>query len=187
MKKKAQSTKENQSRNPQKPAVADETGSDIVQLILEDHKPLKELIKVLKSDADRSEKAAPMEEFAAKLTSHAKSEEKSLYVQMKELKKLRQEGLEGDTEHAIADQLVQEINATADDDEWLAKVKVLAELVEHHIEEEESEMLPDVEKQFSAEIRNAVGAEYTMLKTEMDVLFRPRPVPSSRITERRLN
>ncbi len=140
--------------------------NDVVELILRDHKPLKKLIKILKNAEGTFAKKRPaFAEFAELLMAHAKPEEQSLYVHMKEGTELRSEGFEGDTEHAIADQLVEEIKElTNDRDEWMAKVKVLAELVEHHIEEEEEDMLPDVRKEFGAEERAQIGKEYLRLR-----------------------
>ncbi len=198
MKKKAESVKENQSRSPKKPAEPmgkesrrdknlNAEAEDVIDLILSDHEPLKELIQTLKDgEIERSEKEGSFEEFVPLLVAHAKAEEQSLYVQMKEVKKLRMESFEGDTEHGIAEQLVHEINATPDDDEWNAKVKVLAELVEHHIEEEEENMLKEVEEQMDLSTRQAVGEVYTQIKTELGLLNRPRPSSKQRI-EHRLN
>lgn len=180
MKKKPESTKKMQPRMPEKPLRKNDeatlkSSGDIVKLILRDHEPLKKLIEVLKDgEKEREQKEETLEKFVAQLVPHAKAEERSLYVQMKDDKELRTEGYEGDTEHAIAEQLVHEINATPDDDEWNAKVKVLAELVEHHIEDEENEILPEVEKKFSAEDRRGLGARYTELKDDIELLQRPR-------------
>lgn len=177
MRKKTQTTKESQPRSPNNSFDglrndANDEGYDIIELILQDHLPLKDLIETLKdSDLDRKDKAEALEEFAYLLTCHAKSEEQVLYVAMKNFDELKVESFEGDTEHAIADQLVQEINATADDNEWLAKVKVLAESVEHHIQEEEEEMLAKVEQIIPTELRTSLGAEYARLMDEFLKLF----------------
>lgn len=177
MKKMPQTTKDTQSRTPKTSENADlenstrASGDDIVALILKDHEPLKALIETLKSsELEKSDKETALEEFIFLLTTHAKAEEKSLYVQMKEYEELRVESFEGDTEHAIADQLVQEINASPDDDEWNAKVKVLAELVEHHIEEEENSLLPDVSETMDASVRTGVGQMYIQLKADIEEL-----------------
>ncbi len=45
----------------------------------------------------------------------------------------------------------------------MAKVKVVAELVEHHIEEEEGEMFKEIRKEFDKEIRMQIGEDYTRL------------------------
>jgi hemerythrin-like domain-containing protein len=150
---------------------------DIIQLILRDHKPLKELIEVLKdSEVSVSVKRPAFKKFAPLLLGHAQPEEKSLYVYMKEEdKNLRVEGYEGDTEHAIASQLVDEIEATTNTDEWMAKVKVLAELVDHHIMEEENDMLPDIRMAFDEPTRLQIGDEYTRLREDFESIP-PQPV-----------
>jgi hemerythrin-like domain-containing protein len=140
---------------------------DIIQLILQDHKPLKQLISVLKdSDVEFAQKEPAFKKFAPLLVCHAKPEEESLYMFMKGQDDLRSEGLEGDTEHMLADQLVEEIKRTEDEDTWMAKAKVLAELVEHHIEEEESDLLPDFKKQSEAKERIEIGQMYKQLRSQ---------------------
>lgn len=140
---------------------------DILQAILDDHKPLKRLIKIMKDDEkELSDRQIAFEEFAPLLTIHAKSEEQVLYVAMKSALDLREEGLEGDVEHGLADQLVEEIKRTTDEDLWSARVKVLAELVEHHIEEEEDEMFPEIREATDAEQRKILGAEYLNLRAK---------------------
>lgn len=142
--------------------------SDIVELILQDHRPLKELIKILKHPkGDASERFAAFAKFAPLLLSHAKPEEESLYVFLKADDELIIKGMEGDTEHALASQLVEEIYDTSDENLWSAKVKVLAELVEHHIKEEEGSMLPDFKKNSTQEERASLGEEYLKLKNQM--------------------
>lgn len=142
--------------------------NEITALILEDHKPLKKLIKILKDDEESlAKRKKAFSQFAPLLTIHAKSEERALYTRMKEEDELRVEGLEGDTEHHIADSLVKEIKGIEDKDEFTAKAKVLAELVEHHIEEEEKEMLKEIRKEMELSERQEIGAEYLQLKQQI--------------------
>lgn len=155
----AQQTKDMNSKN---------AGSDIIDLILEDHKPLKKLLKVLKGEAKFEDKFIAFQEFAPLLTMHAKPEEKTLYVAMKKQEDMRQDGYEGDVEHGLADQMVEEIKRTENDDDlWTARVKVLAELVEHHIKEEEEDMLPEYRKESDKEERIQLGANYLTLRQEL--------------------
>jgi hemerythrin superfamily protein len=145
------------------------SSQDIVKLILEDHKPLKRLIKILKnSEKGLAERRRAYDEFAPMLLAHAKPEARVLYTFMKERSKLRTEGFEGDIEHKLAEQLVDEIRLTKDEDMWSAKVKVLAELVEHHVKEEEEELLPDFKKCAEAEERSEMGTRYAELKEQFD-------------------
>lgn len=140
--------------------------ADIVEFILEDHKPLKELIKIMKDSEKKSleERFQAFEEFAPTLIAHAKPEEETLYNFMKQEKELREHGFEGEAEHEIADQLVEEIKRVTDPDKRSAKIKVLAELVEHHIEEEETELLPDFKKESEKQDRAELGNRFMELK-----------------------
>lgn len=146
-----------------------ENSKDIIDLILKDHIPIKKLIKIMKDDeSEKSELEKAFEEFAPILINHAKPEELTLYVRMKDEEDMRTTGFEGDIEHRLADQLIEEIERTEDEDEWRAKVKVLAELVEHHVEEEEDEMLPEFRKHTDQEERNELGTKYLELREEME-------------------
>lgn len=141
---------------------------DIIKLILADHTPLKRLIKVLKSeDKALGERQRAFQEFSKLLICHAQPEEQSLYVAMKDIEKLRAEGYEGDVEHGLADQMVEEAKREQDTDRWSAKVKVLAELVEHHIKEEEQDMLPDYKRLSQSDERVALGEKYRRLRERL--------------------
>lgn len=140
-------------------------GSDILTLILEDHKPLKKLIKIMKdSDESIQSRKKAFEEFAPLLLSHAQPEEQVLYTRMKEDEAMREQGFEGDVEHGLADQMLTEAKSTNDEDLWSARVKVLAELVEHHIEEEEEELLPNFRKNSEREERIKMGEVFLAAK-----------------------
>lgn len=139
--------------------------TDIVEAILEDHKPLKELIKVMKdSESEIAVRKAAFQEFAPLLIAHAKPEEETLYVFMKANEEFREGGFEGDVEHQLADQLLEECKRTTDDELLGARIKVLAELVEHHIEEEEEELLPDFKKNSDEAERLKLGNRFFGLK-----------------------
>lgn len=141
--------------------------NDILEIIKQDHKPLKALLNILKdSETEFTDKKPAFEEFAPLLLSHAEPEQESLYAHMKDEDELRTESFEGETEHAIASQLIEEINQTSEEDEWMAKVKVLAEMVEHHILEEEQELFKDIKKELDSETRIALGKEYIRLRDD---------------------
>lgn len=147
---------------------------DIIEIIIRDHKPLKKLIHVLKDgNKERLVKEDQFEEFVKVLMAHTEAEEKSLYIQMKELNDLRMDGLESETEHMIAESLIHEIKALPDDDQWNTKVKVLAELIEHHIEQEETEMFEKVRAQMEFETRKAIGMVYAQIKRDLNDSQRP--------------
>jgi hemerythrin superfamily protein len=135
--------------------------TDIISVIKEDHVPLKELIKVMKDDEqDLDERIKSFEEFVPLLLTHAKAEEKALYETMKTNAELRGFAYEGGTEHDLADQLCEEIKRSTNRDEIGAKIKVLAELVEHHVEEEENDIFPEVKKRFNEDTLQSLMLAY---------------------------
>lgn len=139
--------------------------SDIVSLILKDHLPIKKLISILKNpEISISKKRPAYKEFESILSNHASAEQESLYIHLKKDEELRSEGHEGDIEHSIAFKFMEEIDQIKNDnDKWMAKVKVLAEVVDHHVKEEEKEVLKQVKKEFDLEERMEIGREYTQL------------------------
>lgn len=146
----------------------DDSGTDIVELILEDHRVLKECISKMKdAEAPEAERREAAETFAIHLVAHAKPEERTLYEAMKTMSELKLDAFEGETEHQLADQLLEEIKRTEDKVAWSAKVKVIAELVEHHIKEEEQDILPSVTDVMPESKRRAVGAAFLEEKAKM--------------------
>lgn len=139
---------------------------DIVKLILLDHAPLKRLIAILKdSELTVRTRRRAFDQFAPLLLVHAHAEQESFYAFLKdENRELRVHGLEGEVEHALAEYMIDEVKMAEDAGIWSARAKVLAELVEHHIEEEETEIIPDFKKEVDIEDRVLIGKQYLDLK-----------------------
>ena len=67
-------------------------------------------------------------------------------------------------EHEMATLLMKAIESNKDGDRREAQMKVLAESVEHHVEEEESEFLKDVKKDFSSDELQDMASEFIKLR-----------------------
>lgn len=138
----------------------------ITSLILKDHRALKNCIRVLKNeDAPPKEVLEKGLSFLKTLKLHAEAEEKALYTKLKTLPEFHLQILEGYEEHAIAAEKLEELlpktrHSRTLSDELRAQLKVLAEIVEHHVKEEESELLPEVEQEFDEEQLAKLGAIY---------------------------
>jgi hemerythrin-like domain-containing protein len=77
--------------------------------------------------------------------------------------------LEGYQEHHVADLLVKELHQLArDNEQWGAKFKVLKESLEHHIEEEESQMFPAARQVLTREELQALGARMRAMKKDAE-------------------
>lgn len=145
---------------------ADRAGSiDIVEAILRDHEDLKRFIETMKDeDAAFDEKEEAYRAFSALLKSHAPSEEKALYEPCLKKKDLGLKTNESFVEHEVATLLMGAIDKAKDGDRKAAEIKVLAEAVEHHIEEEEGEFLPEIAKAFGKAKREEMGMEFLRLR-----------------------
>ena len=106
-------------------------------------KLFKQYDKLAEQDAGGDERQALAERICTMLTAHATIEEEIFYPAA------RDAGVEADlldeaeVEHASAKDLIAQIGSMSPDDElYDAKVKVLGEYVDHHVQEEEGELFP---------------------------------------------
>jgi hemerythrin-like domain-containing protein len=118
---------------------------DALQLLKGDHEKVKRMLEELDATTERAEKTRTetFERLKHDLTIHETIEEEFLYPALEEFAKTKDITLEAFEEHHVVDQIVAELEATAVSDEtWGAKLTVMKENLEHHIEEEEGEMFP---------------------------------------------
>ena len=118
-------------------------------------------------------RAEPSPEIAAKILTelevHTEIEEQIFYPAIREAdESLGEEVAEGIQEHHAVKVLAAEAQALQpEDEEWEAKLTVIIELVEHHAEEEESEMFPAVKKALDAEARAQLGQRLEAMKAQL--------------------
>ena len=123
--------------------------NDAISLLIQDHEEVKALFEQFEGLSDRSKatKKKLADQICEALTVHALIEEEIFYPAAREA--IGDEDLmdEAIVEHASAKDLIAQIQSMeAGDDLFDAKVKVLSEQIEHHVEEEEGEMFKKVRK-----------------------------------------
>ena len=123
--------------------------NDAIALLTDDHKKVKELFEKFEKLSDRSKvnKKKIADQICLELTVHAQVEEEIFYPAVRD--PIKDDDLmdEAVVEHASAKELIAQISEMdPGDDLYDAKVKVLSEQIEHHVEEEEGEMFPKVRK-----------------------------------------
>jgi hemerythrin superfamily protein len=119
--------------------------ADATTLLAKDHKDVRALFKryekLSKAEADGSERQALAEQICRMLTVHAQIEEEIFYPAVREAEVDEDLLDEAEVEHASAKDLIGQIQSMQpDDDLYDAKVTVLGEYINHHVEEEEGEM-----------------------------------------------
>jgi hemerythrin superfamily protein len=122
---------------------------DGLKLLVADHNRVRGLFarfQAAEESGDADAMGSLVREIERELTVHTDIEEVVFYPWARDLSEDISETVgEGIEEHHVAKVLLTEIGGlAAGEDEWVAKVKVLVENVEHHAGEEEAELFPAV-------------------------------------------
>lgn len=133
---------------------------DAIALLKADHEKVSGIFAQLEETTERAEKTR--EELFTKLKQeldlHAHVEEKIFYPAIKEAEETRDITMEAFQEHHVVKVLLRELDAMGVTSEtWTAKLKVLKENVEHHVEEEEGEMFKKARTVLSADQLEELG------------------------------
>jgi len=120
--------------------MAESKAKDAVALLKEDHRTVEDLFAQFEKARGEGRKQALATEICTELTIHAQIEEEIFYPACEG--KVEEDLLkEAYVEHDGAKVLIAEISAGGPDDEFYdAKVKVLQEQIEHHVQEEEKRL-----------------------------------------------
>ena len=117
------------------------------QLIKRDHKKVEGLFEKFDKAKSSDAKQRVCEQVIQEIEVHAKLEEEIFYPAVR--KHLGEEDLldEAKQEHQQAKKIIAELKkADAEDEEFDSKFAELVECIQHHVEEEEGELLPKVEE-----------------------------------------
>lgn len=120
--------------------------SGVIEMLKLDHQKVKGLFEEFES-AEGRERAEIAATATIELEIHADLEEKLIYPAIR--KEIEEDDMmnEAVEEHHLVHVLIKELKRLKPKDKtFQAKFKVLGELVKHHIEEEEGEILPKAEK-----------------------------------------
>ena len=157
---------------------------DAIALLKKDHRTVEDLFADFEKASGDGRKQKIAEKICLELSVHAQIEEEIFYPACEG--KIEDEELlkEAYVEHDGAKVLIAEILGGGPDDEFYdAKVKVLQEEIEHHVQEEEKRM----EGLFS-QARKAgldmelLGDELAARKAELTTEFETNGIPSPKLT-----
>lgn len=124
--------------------------SNAITLLTDDHKEVKRLFKEFekgKDSMDVADKEELVNQICEQLLLHTEAEEQIFYPAARAAIEDDDMMNEAEVEHSAARDLIEQLRGMDPSDEMYdAKVTVLSEQVEHHVEEEEKEMFPKVKK-----------------------------------------
>jgi hemerythrin-like domain-containing protein len=145
---------------------------DVIELLVADHNRVRGLIARYKK-AKEAEKIEDESALAAtiikELRIHMAAEEEVFYTAAKKkTEDISDDIEEGFEEHHVAKVLIDEIEGLDEgSDSWVAKMTVLIENVEHHVDEEEDELFPEVRSSSQVHWRQKLGAELESRKGKL--------------------
>lgn len=160
-----------------------EKQQDAIALLKDDHRKVEELFAQFEKAGGDGRKQKIAEQICLELSIHAKIEEEIFYpaCEGKVEEDLMKEAY---VEHDGAKLLIAQIMAGGSGDEFYdAKVTVLQEQIEHHVEEEEKRM----EGMFAQARKSgldmdALGAELAARKEELKADFEKNGLPTPQLT-----
>ncbi len=123
---------------------------DAIELLKMQHREVEALFKKIEK-AKEEAKQDLFEQIADALAVHTAIEEKHFYPATRSARteELLQEAVE---EHLAAKRIIADLmELSSEEPQFDAKVKVLKEQIEHHVEEEEKELFPKVRKMLAKE------------------------------------
>jgi hypothetical protein len=155
---------------------------DAIALLKADHRKVEELFEDFEKARAEGRKQKLAEQICLELSVHAEIEEEIFYPACKG--KVEEDLLkEAYVEHDGAKVLIAEIMKGGSSDEFYdAKVKVLQEEIEHHIEEEERRMEGLFAQARKAGLdMDALGEELVVRKRELTEEFKESGVPEPQL------
>jgi len=156
---------------PRKSTAAGKTSkNEAIAQLTADHARVKKMFKqyerLAKTDAPDIQKQELATMICTELTVHATAEEEIFYPAARAAIDKVELVDEADIEHASAKDLIAQIEGSSpSDDHYDAKVKVLGEYIDHHVQEEEEEMFPKVRRAKVDTV--ALGERITSRKEEI--------------------
>jgi len=146
---------------------------DAIALLTSDHETVRDLLSQLEETTDRGSKKRMdlLQRLGVEIRVHAKIEEEIFYPAYKGAAKNKEDSklfFEATEEHGLVDIVLPALEETDPTSEpFGAKAKVLKDLIEHHAEEEETEMFPKAKKLLGKERLKELGAQMQDRKEEL--------------------
>ncbi len=123
---------------------------DPIKMLKDDHRKVEELFERFEELGERATttKQEIVRKLIEELSVHAEIEETLVYPLLRQkAEDMEDDVLEAYEEHHLVKRTLAELeNMTPADEMFDAKVCVLCEAIEHHVEEEEDELLPKLKK-----------------------------------------
>jgi hemerythrin-like domain-containing protein len=155
--------------------------TDAIVILKDEHKQIRREFRAYQrtAETESAKRGEAAERIIGLLTAHTYIENEVMYPRVRELvPALEHDVLESFEEHHVADLLVSEISAMEPYEERFdAKMSVLIENVQHHMDEEEGEWFPKVREALGRNALQEIGRDLLRAKEDAPTgLSRPNAV-----------
>lgn len=130
-----------------------------IDLLKQQHREVEKLFDEIERSEQPAEQTRLFQELASKLVGHDGIEREIFYPACEEALGLSDQLGEALVEHGVVEFSLYQADQAAGEPDFKFKVTVLKELVLHHVEEEEEELFPRVEKALGAEKLESLAEE----------------------------
>ena len=135
---------------------------NIYEEIRKDHDKQRELLsKLVETSGDTKTRYSLFQKLKEQLAIHADAEERHFYKPLLDSNMMQEKARHGIAEHHEIDELIEELEDTAQDSSaWLKIAKKLEEKVEHHLEDEEQDFFKLSGRVFTEDEKENYAIEY---------------------------
>jgi hemerythrin-like domain-containing protein len=143
---------------------------EFFELLKTDHDEIRDTLEMLSQisgKASRSKKAL-VDRLTQQLFSHMEAEEKAFYPALAQEDDSYEDALRAIEEHRIIRETLQDLLKLPEEHEhWSARLSVLKDIIEHHIEEEESLLFDDTREVLGEEQVEEIMNRYRQEKQQL--------------------
>lgn len=138
---------------------------DVVDLIMQDHREVEKLFDRMKAEPDQRPMLVPV--VSTLLVAHSRAEEAEVYPAARDEADEADDVAHSQEEHAQAEEIMERLKTldhhSAEFDSTLAE---LIEAITHHVEEEESSVLPGMRQALSVDRLQELGEAFLTARAE---------------------
>jgi hemerythrin-like domain-containing protein len=164
-----------------RPTLEGDMVNDPMRILKADHREVEKLLEKLADSEEGNEREKLLEELVTKLTAHMEAEESIVYPPIR-TQVGEEDEEEAEIEHGLAREGLQKLQSMVEMPGFGAAVEMLKGGITHHVEEEETQLLPELKDALSREDWLAIGDALAAAKEAAGL---PVPQPPRRKSAKR--
>ena len=138
---------------------------EVVSCLLADQKVLRKQLEEFSSpELGWEERRASFDSFLPAFTAYTRAEEEIVLSRALEIEETRVMAMAALEEHEIAEFMIDRAKHSAHGEQLEARLRVLCDLLEHHMKQKERELFPQLRARLSVAEREEMGMRYREAK-----------------------